>query len=134
MEEKSNTTKYFILSELSKKELHGYDLINSLGKITGKRPSSSQVYPVLKRMKSLGYVVIKEKSDGKRRLKYYKLTPAGKKVFGVMNRKFETLIRSALGEKIKSCSHCNCEMISGAVKKGNAYFCCNSCAGSYKKA
>jgi len=134
MEEKSNTTKYFILSELSKKELHGYDLMNNLGKITGKKPSPSQVYPVLKQMKSIGYVTIKEKSDGKRKMKYYKLTSSGKRVFGVMNKKFETLIRSALGEKIKSCSHCDCEMISGGVKKAGMHFCCNSCAGSYKKA
>jgi|SRR3989344_3401509 len=126
----SNTTKYFILAELNGREMHGYDIIASLEKKTGKKPSPSQVYPVLKQMKSLGYVTIKVS----KKRKYYKLTPAGKKVFNVMNRKFETLIRSVLGEKIKSCAHCNCEMISGGVRKSDLHFCCESCAGSFKKA
>ena len=130
--EKSNTTKYFILAELKRGDMHGYELTNSLAKITGKKPSPSQIYPVLKQMKNLGYLTVREKADGKRKMKYYRLTPSGRKVFDVMNTKFEMLVRSVLGKKIKVCAHCGCEMISGAVKKNGLYFCCNSCAASYK--
>ena len=125
----SNTTKYFILADLARKEMHGYDLIASLEKKTGKKPSPSQIYPVLKQIKSLGYVTVRK---GARKTKFYSMTPKGRKVFDVMNKKFDILIRSALGEKLKSCSHCDCEMISGGVKKGGLHFCCSSCAGSYK--
>lgn len=137
MKEHSNTTKYFILSELSKKEMHGYELISKLAKITGKRPSTSQVYPVLKQMKAAGYVSVDVKSVGRKKAKHYRLTKSGRNFFLTLNRQFESLVRTALGEKIKVCAHCGCEMIKGAVSETadgkKLYFCCRSCAGAYKK-
>jgi DNA-binding PadR family transcriptional regulator len=131
-----STVKYFILSALTTREMHGYELITSLAKITGRKPSPGQIYPVLKQMKALGYVTVKERHDGKRKLKYYKLTTSGRKAFEIMSHKFETIIRSVMQERIKICAHCNCELLSGAytkkIKGRNLDFCCCSCAASYK--
>src|SRR3990167_7756529 len=107
--EKSNTTKYFLLNELSRKSMHGYDIITALGKITGKKPSPSQIYPVLGQLKSLGYVTVKTSLEGKKKVKYYTLTKSGKKFYGAMNKRFEIMMRAAFKEKIKICSHCDCE-------------------------
>ncbi len=121
-----SATKYFILAELSRKETHGYELMANLGVRMGKKPSPSQVYPVLKQLKGLGYVEIRtEKNRG---AKYYRLTPSGRKMFNLLKKRFELMMRSAMRESIKVCNHCGCEMISGAYKKGNLYFCCKSCA------
>ncbi|MFA4820020.1 MAG: PadR family transcriptional regulator [Candidatus Aenigmatarchaeota archaeon] len=136
MKNQSSMSKYFILSELSKREMHGYELITRLEKIMGKKPSPSQIYPVLGSMKSLGYVAVRVKNVGRKKLKYYKLTNHGLQFFRAMNKKFELMIRSALKEKIKVCAHCSCEIWKGAYSKNisgkRLYFCCVSCAGSYK--
>lgn len=136
MKNQSSTTKYFILSELARKEAHGYEIMTRLEKIMGKRPSPSQIYPVLKKMRSMGYVTVKTTPLGKKKLKYYKLTLQGRRFFDSMNKRFEFIIRSALKEKIKVCSHCGCEIIKGAHSKKisgrRLHFCCVSCAASYR--
>lgn len=137
MESQSSATKYFILLSLGKKGMHGYELISELGRMTGKKPSPGQVYPVLKKMKSLGYLSVSIKMEGKRKVKNYALTSSGKKLFGTMSKRFDTMIRSALKEKIKTCAHCSCEIFSGAYSKKIRnkihYFCCTSCAAVYMK-
>lgn len=135
MENKSNTTKYFILNELSRREMHGYEMIARIEKITGKRPSAGQIYPALRQMQSLGYLAVKTRTTGRKKVKYYKLTVSGRQFYGAMNKRFEAMIRAALGEKIKVCAHCRCEMIKGAYTKAiggkKLHFCCVSCASSY---
>ncbi len=135
--EKSNTTKYFLLKELNRKSMHGYEIITALGKITGKRPSPSQVYPVLSRLKSLRYVTVKVKSEGRKKVKYYTLTRRGRQFYYTMNKRFEIMMRAAFKEKIKICAHCSCEMIGHTHTKKIGgrlhHFCCHSCAASYEK-
>ncbi|HLC76899.1 MAG TPA: helix-turn-helix transcriptional regulator [archaeon] len=135
--EKSNTTKYFLLNELRRKSMHGYEIITALGKITGKKPSPSQIYPVLSKMKSLDYVTVKVKSEGKKKMKFYTLTKSGRQMHDSMNKQFEIMMRSAFKEKIKICAHCDCEMIGHTHTKKIGgrlhHFCCPSCAASYMK-
>jgi PadR family transcriptional regulator, regulatory protein PadR len=136
MENQSSMTKYFILAALKKKEMHGYELIMELEKISGHKPSASQIYPVLKKMNSRGYVTSLIKMEGKKKLKVYSITASGRQLFSVISKRFDSIIAAALKEKIKICAHCGCEMLSGAVSKrigGKlAYFCCNSCMASHK--
>ena len=128
-------TKYFILSALKKKEMHGYELMTELEKITGKKPSTSQIYPVLKKMTISGFLVSAAKKDGRKKIKVYKITGSGIRLYSSISARFDSIINAALRDKIKTCSHCRCEILSGAVKKkiGKAvhYFCCESCAGSF---
>lgn len=136
MENKSSMTKYFILSALKKSDMHGYELIMELERIMGKKPSPSQIYPVLKKMKSSGYVTAEAKISGKKKIKSYKITASGKRLFADLNRRFDSLVDAALKDKIKVCVHCGCEMVKGAVQKKikgkNMYFCCEMCAKSYR--
>lgn len=129
-------TKYFVLASLKKKEMHGYELITSLEKMMGKKPSPSQIYPVLKKMKSGGYVIVKHKTVGKRKIKSYHLTKTGHELFSDISRRFDFILSAALKEKIKKCAHCDCEIYSGGYnKKMNGKiltFCCSSCAASFR--
>ena len=133
--EQSSITKYCILTELSRSEMHGYELMKQIKKMTGKKPSAGQIYPVLNQMRSLGYLSVRIKKNGKKSVKHYKMTPSGKKFFSYISKRFDALIRAALKERIRKCAHCDCEMISGGVVKkisGKSMdFCCSSCASSY---
>lgn len=137
MENQSSMTKFFILSALKEKDMHGYELIMQLENRMGKKPSASQVYPVLSRMNKAGYVKLTERIAGKKRIKSYKITGEGTRVFNELNKRINFMISSALKEKIKVCAHCGCEVISGAVTRKTGgktlYFCCNFCADSFKK-
>jgi len=134
MENMSSTTKYFILIALTRKNMHGYEMIMELEKIMGKKPSASQIYPVLKKMKSSGYVTV-EKISGRKKVKSYKITADGKKFLTDLNKRFDSLVEAALKNKIKVCVHCGCEMVKGAIQKKvngkNMFFCCEMCAKSY---
>ena len=136
MENKSSMSKYFILSALKRKDMHGYELIMELERIMGKKPSASQIYPVLKKMKSSGYVIVETRMSGRKKIKSYKITGSGRLLFAGLNKRFDALVEATLRNKIKVCVHCGCEMVRGAVQKKvggrNMYFCCEMCAKSYK--
>jgi DNA-binding PadR family transcriptional regulator len=136
MENQSSMTKYFILSALREKEMHGYELITRLAAAMGKKPSASQIYPVMKKMQASGFVTVRTKTTGKKKIKIYKITTKGNKLFTELNDRFENIITSVLKDRIKICAHCDCELIKGAVQKkihGKIlYFCCESCAASFK--
>lgn len=66
-----------VLSILEKKDHYGYELVQKISKeIT---ITEGTIYPILKRLKSDGYLetYLKESSEGPSR-KYYKLTKEGK--------------------------------------------------------
>ncbi len=130
-------TKYYLLAALSREEMHGYTLILELEKIAGKKPSAGQIYPILKEMQKSGYVTMRISTNGKKKIKSYRMTKYGEKFFSDMTKRFSSLIEAAIKAKVKVCAHCNCEMIKGSVvrsMKGKKLdFCCNSCADSYTK-
>ncbi|MBI4019051.1 MAG: PadR family transcriptional regulator [Candidatus Aenigmarchaeota archaeon] len=136
MEKRSSMIKYFILQHLSAKQMTGYEVIAEIRNITGKLPSTSQVYPVLNTMKKSGYLTATDKFHGKRKIKIYKLTSSGKTLFSVIERQFESMIRAMLSNKIRVCAHCNCEILKGHYSKithgKKLDFCCTACAGSFK--
>jgi PadR family transcriptional regulator PadR len=72
--------KLFVLMMLSKKPLHGYEIMDNVEGLTLGfwRPTAGGVYPILKKMEASGLVKGGwEKVGGKRR-KIYKITPEGK--------------------------------------------------------
>ncbi len=81
MKSRSSMTKFYILAALSRKEMHGYELITQIEKITGKRPSASQVYPVLKQMNAAGYIKYRPRTRGRKKIKSYTTTKSGELFF-----------------------------------------------------
>jgi PadR family transcriptional regulator PadR len=72
--------KLFVLMLLSKKPLHGYEIMDSIEGLTLGfwRPTAGGVYPILKKMEAAGLIKGEwEKIRGKRR-KIYTITPEGK--------------------------------------------------------
>mgnify|MGYP001595282726 CR=1 FL=1 len=47
----TNLTKLYILVLLHESPRHGYELMEELGKRTGKKPSAGQIYPLLKKLR-----------------------------------------------------------------------------------
>ena len=68
--------KMWMLKITSEKEVSGYEIIKKVNELTGKKPSTGSVYPLLKTMQTEGWIVGK-KLPGKT---LYQITDAGKKV------------------------------------------------------
>jgi DNA-binding PadR family transcriptional regulator len=68
--------KMWMLKIISEEEASGYDIIKKVNELTGKKPSTGSVYPLLKSMQNEGWIVGK-KLSGKT---IYQITDAGKKV------------------------------------------------------
>jgi DNA-binding PadR family transcriptional regulator len=68
--------KMWMLKIISKGEITGYQIIKKVNELTGKKPSTGSVYPLLKSMQSKGWIIGK-KVNGKT---LYKITDSGKKV------------------------------------------------------
>jgi len=66
----------WMLKIISEGEVSGYDIIKKVGELTGKKPSTGSVYPLLKSMENKGW--INGKSIGNKKL--YKITKAGLEV------------------------------------------------------
>jgi formylmethanofuran dehydrogenase subunit E len=65
-----------MLKIISEGEVSGYDIIKKVGKLTGKKPSTGSVYPLLKSMETKGWIT--GKNIGSKTL--YKITKAGNEV------------------------------------------------------
>ena len=66
--------RYLVLMALSEKPMHGYALIQEIGKTYQKSVSAGLVYPTLQELQDMGLVTSEER-EGK---KTYSLTPEGK--------------------------------------------------------
>jgi DNA-binding PadR family transcriptional regulator len=68
--------KMWMLKIISEGEVTGYQIIKKVNALTGKKPSTGSVYPLLKSMQSKGWIIGK-KVNGKT---LYKISDSGKKV------------------------------------------------------
>jgi formylmethanofuran dehydrogenase subunit E len=66
--------KMLMLHIMTEGEVSGYDLIKKVEAVTGKKPSTGSIYPLLKKMEREGWISGRFE-DGKT---YYSLTEAGK--------------------------------------------------------
>jgi DNA-binding PadR family transcriptional regulator len=66
----------WMLKIISDDEVSGYDIIKKVDELTGKKPSTGSVYPLLKSMENKGW--IKGKSTGNKIL--YTITKAGNEI------------------------------------------------------
>ncbi len=68
--------KMWMLKIISEKEVSGYEIMKTVNELTGKKPSTGSVYPLLKSMQNGGWIIGKKLG-----LKtVYQITDSGKKV------------------------------------------------------
>lgn len=120
---------------LNYKARHGYELIKDLAVLAGKRVSPGQVYPLLKSLQQDRLVEITKR--GIRDKKTYSLTRLGRRAVVDAASKMHDLMDFFVRSKTRACVRCRCEVYKGGFKAGEGaktlYFCCSSCAGTYKK-
>jgi len=130
----TNLVKFYTILLLSDGPKHGYEIIKETGDKLGKRASSGEIYPFLKKLEK--QKLIKSKEVGERDKKVFYLTQAGKKFVENMLNKFSNLLDIAVGKKITTCPHCSCKIYGGGhkerIKGKELVFCCHNCANSYK--
>lgn len=66
----------WMLKIISEGEVSGYDIIKQVGELTGRKPSTGSVYPLLKSMENKGW--ISGEKNGKK--KTYEITDTGREV------------------------------------------------------
>lgn len=76
---------FLILFLLSKKPMHGQEIAEEIAKRKGERPSPGTIYPALKSLREMGFIV-DEKNDGK--IIVYSLTQSGKNALMIAKRRF----------------------------------------------
>lgn len=132
----NNLIKLHTLLLLSRRKIHGYDIIKALQQNFGAKISASQVYPFLAILKNKGYIGY-SKTD-KREKKDYSLTKEGREFVRRISTKFASIIDFAVQSKVRTCAHCGCEVYKGGydkkVRGKLLYFCCTNCARSYRTA
>ncbi len=69
--------KIFVLKELHKKELSGYDIMKRVEELTGKKPSPGTMYPLLANLCKKQLIIVRQ--NKKRKL--YSLSKKGKELF-----------------------------------------------------
>jgi DNA-binding PadR family transcriptional regulator len=131
----TSLAKFYSLMLLYEGPKHGYDLIKTVEKKSGKKFSPGQVYPFLTKLEKNN--LIKIKYEGKREKKVYMLTSKGKKFCQKLLNRFSDIIELAIEPNLSKCAHCGCEVYKGGhsakIGKKNLTFCCKHCAASFKK-
>jgi PadR family transcriptional regulator PadR len=82
-----------VLNALAGQERYGYDLVKSLVAVPGVGVTEGTLYPLLSRLRLQGLVESRlvESAEGPAR-KYYRLTPSGRTMVGLMNRYYDDML------------------------------------------
>jgi len=120
----SNTTKLYTLFLLETEPKHGYQIIKDLEKITGKKPTTSHIYPFLQELQEKNYV--KTEKDGRKKI--YHLTDEGDEFVEKQISSFTEILDAALKNQITECAHCNCKIYGEGHEENNELYCCKHCA------
>ena len=95
----------FILWLFSKKEMHGYELINLLSEEDsfGKTITAALIYPLLSEMSKKGLLRCRTTRTGRRIRKVYSITSKGMRELGMAKERFRqrSLMREFLKEMLK---------------------------------
>jgi PadR family transcriptional regulator, regulatory protein PadR len=94
------TLEMLVLKTLSLGPLHGYGIAQHIRQLSNDvlQVEEGSLYPALQRMELKGLVSAEWKvTPTKRRARYYKLTPAGRKQLGIEQSSFARLIEAIAG-------------------------------------
>ncbi len=131
----TNLTKFYSLILLYQGPKHGYELIKEIEEHTGKKPSTSQIYPFLAKLQEKK--LIKVEKRGEREKKVYIMTKEGEKFVKKKFEMFGGIISATIEKDLNKCAHCGCEVYRGGyeevIKGEKITFCCMHCAGSFKR-
>lgn len=122
----SHTARLFALLLLRHEPRHGYELIKEIGRITGKEPSTSHVYPFLSTLEEEGLVEPAETGD--RGKTTYRLTEAGRDVVDEQVDSIGKVLDAAIEGRLDECSHCGALIYEGGFERDGEIYCCEHCA------
>jgi transcriptional regulator len=92
---KKGSAELMVLAVVEDRPRHGYDIARRIDEASGGllRFHVASLYPMLYRMERRGWIHGRwiEKS-GQRRRRYYRLTPAGRKVLAAQRREWQSLV------------------------------------------
>ncbi|WEL23353.1 Transcriptional regulator, PadR family [Candidatus Nanohalovita haloferacivicina] len=92
--------------------------------VTGKRPSSSHIYPFLSTL--VENSLVDERKDGRK--KVYSLTEEGERFADEKVDSFGQIIEASVLQKVSECESCGCEIYSGGYEEEGKLYCCSHCA------
>jgi PadR family transcriptional regulator len=94
---KKGSAELMVLAVVEDQPRHGYDIARRIDESSGGllRFHVASLYPMLYRMERRGWIQGRwiEKS-GQRRRRYYRLTPAGRKVLAAQRREWHSLVNA----------------------------------------
>lgn len=122
----SNVNRLYTVLLLESGEKHGYQLIKDIEEITGKKPSTSHIYPFLEKLTDKGVAEVEEKGD--RGKKVYRLTEDGEELVKEQLDAFGEILQTAIEGEIEECENCGCEIYSGGYEENGKTYCCEHCA------
>lgn len=130
----TNLNKFYVMTLLVRRSMHGYDIIEQLGKYTGKKPSAGQIYPLLKKLEKKGYITSKKIKSAKKK-RVYVMTAEGRKFCKSMFHRFSEILDTAFESSLIKCRNCGCRIYKGGhieiINSKKMAFCCKYCAASY---
>ncbi len=90
------THEIIVLELLSRKDMHGYELIQEMELVSGKAFSMSQgsLYPLLHVMESKNHIDSYETTVNGRKRRYYRLTEEGRSVLAHKKQQWEDLVNA----------------------------------------
>jgi DNA-binding PadR family transcriptional regulator len=124
----SNVNRLYTLLLLEAGERHGYQIIKDIEKVTGKKPSTSHIYPFLEKLVQKDVATVERKGD--RGKKVYRLTDEGENLVKEQLDSFGEILDAAIEGEIEQCENCGCEIYSGGYEEKDKVYCCEHCAAS----
>lgn len=122
----SNVNRLYTVLLLESGEKHGYQIIKDIEKLTGKRPTTSHIYPFLEKLTEKGVAKVEKKGD--RGKKVYHLTEDGEELVKEQLDAFSEILETAVEGEIEECANCNCKIYSNGYEEDGKVFCCKHCA------
>lgn len=96
----TSLSRGIILWLLNQKPMSGYEVVKELERSTGQHLTSGLIYPLLYELEKDGFIVGEWTQKGRRRTKYYSITPKGIELMNQLRALFEMPLRDALKDFI----------------------------------
>ncbi len=127
----SNVNRLYTVLLLESGERHGYQIIKDIERITGKKPTTSHIYPFLEKLAEKEVVQVEEKGD--RGKKVYRMTEEGEELVREQIDAFGEILHAAIEGEIEECENCGCEIYRGGYEEDGKTYCCEHCAFSKER-
>jgi PadR family transcriptional regulator PadR len=97
----TSLSRGIILWLINQKPMSGYGIVKELERSTGQHLTSGLIYPLLYELEKDGLIAGEWTQQGRRRTKYYSITPSGVESLNRLRALLELPVREALKEFIK---------------------------------